>query len=97
MRVLITDHSYRRLKNFRQLGIEVDDIIEASNKIPGQVPTATRFRGFMARSGKEFDLVVKDNDSGRLIITVIGRCQPLARASENSDGVLGHGRLKKRR
>ncbi|MGE5422176.1 MAG: hypothetical protein ACM3QW_02845 [Ignavibacteriales bacterium] len=73
MRILITEHSKKRLRNLRQLGIDSEDLIEASLKIPGQVPIATRFRGFLARSGKVFDLVVKDIDEGRLVITVIGK------------------------
>ncbi len=73
MKVLITEHSRMRLRNLRQSGIDSEDLIEASSKIPGQVPIATRFRGFVARSGKVFDLVVKDIDEGRLVITVIGK------------------------
>ncbi len=55
------------------MGIDDEDLYEASLKIPGQIPVATRFRGFVARSGKVFDLVVKDIDDGRLVITVIGK------------------------
>jgi hypothetical protein len=73
VKVLITEHSKKRLKDLRQSGIAGEDIVEASHKIPGQIPVATRFRGFVARSGKVFDLVVKDIDDGRLIITVIGK------------------------
>lgn len=73
MNVIITEHARKRLKDARQAGIEPEDMVQASLKIPGQVPTATRFRGFVAESGKIFDLVVKDIDSGRLIITLIGK------------------------
>lgn len=73
VRVLITEHSRKRLRDYRQLGIEDEDLYEASIKIPGRIPVATRFRGFIARSGKIFDLVVKDIDDGRLVITVIGK------------------------
>lgn len=73
VRVLITEHSRKRLRDYRQLGIDDDDLYEASIKIPGQIPVATRFRGFVARSGKIFDLVVKDIVDGRLVITVIGK------------------------
>ena len=73
MRVLITDHSRKRLRDYRQSGIMDEDLYEASLRIPGQIPVATRFRGFVARSGKVFDLVVKDIEDGRLVITVIGK------------------------
>ncbi|MGE5397896.1 MAG: hypothetical protein ACM3MK_10235 [Chitinophagales bacterium] len=73
LKVLVTEHSKKRLKDFRQSGIEVEDLILSSLKIPGQVPTATRFRGFVAQKGKVFDLVVKDIEEGRLVITVIGK------------------------
>ncbi|MGE5415330.1 MAG: hypothetical protein ACM3UZ_00930 [Acidobacteriota bacterium] len=73
MKVLVTDHGRKRLKNLRQDGILTEDIIDASQKIPGCVPIATRFRGFEAKSGKIFDLVVKDIDDGRLVITIIGK------------------------
>ncbi|WP_211230014.1 hypothetical protein [Desulfovirgula thermocuniculi] len=49
------------------------DIIAAATSIPGRVPTATRFRGFVARSGRVFDLVAKDIPGGRLVITIIGK------------------------
>lgn len=49
------------------------DIIAAAEAVPGTVLTATRFRGFVARSGRVFDLVVKDIPEGRLVITVIGK------------------------
>ena len=73
MRVLITEHSRKRLKDYRQSGISDEDLYEASLRIPGQVPVATRFRGFVARSGKVFAIVVKDIEDGRLVITVIGK------------------------
>ena len=73
MRVLITEHSRKRLRDYRQSGIMDEDLYEASLRIPGQTPVATRFRGFVARSGKVFDLVVKDIEDGRLVITVIGK------------------------
>lgn len=74
MRILVTAHSRKRLRDIRQAGIRLEDVIDASHEIPGQVPTATRFRGFVARSGKIFDIVVKDTDGGRLVITIIGKC-----------------------
>lgn len=73
MKVYITEHGRKRLKDLRQQGIEVEDVIAASLQVPGQVPVAARFRGFTARSGKIFDLVVKDIDEVRLVITIIGR------------------------
>jgi len=73
VKVLITEHSRKRLRDFRQTGIGDEDLYHASIKIPGQIPIATRFRGFVAQSGKVFDLVVKDIDDGRLVITVIGK------------------------
>lgn len=76
MKVLITGHSKRRLKGQRQGGIDWLDIVEAARTIPGRIPRATRFRGFVARSGKVFDLVVKDSSDGRIVITVIGKNNP---------------------
>lgn len=73
MRVIITEHAARRLREARQTEVTTRDIIAAAESIPGQVLSATRFRGFVARSGRIFDLVVKDIPEGRLIITVIGK------------------------
>jgi len=73
MRVIITEHAKRRLRDLRQEDLTIADIIEAARSIPGAIPTATRFRGFWARSGRVFDLVAKDIPSGRLVITVIGK------------------------
>lgn len=73
MKVIITEHAKKRLNNLRQERITVDDIIRAAQEIPAQVPSAARFRGFLACSGRIFDLVVKDIPAGRLVITVIGK------------------------
>lgn len=73
LNVLITEHTKKRLRDLRQTGIEVEDLTECAAKIPGNIPVATRFRGFEAKSGKVFDLVVKDTEKGRLIITVVGK------------------------
>ena len=73
MRVIITDHARKRLRDYRQEKITVADIIHAVSQIPGQVPTATRFRGFISKSGRIFDIVAKDIPSGRMVITIIGK------------------------
>ena len=73
MRVIITDHARKRLNDYRQDRIAITDIINAATGIPGRIPTATRFRGFFARSGRMFDIVAKDIPTGRLVITVIGK------------------------
>ncbi|NLK00259.1 MAG: hypothetical protein GX318_03340 [Clostridia bacterium] len=73
MRVIISSHSKRRLKEIRQYGVDVADVREAASKIPGKIPKATRFRGFITGTGKMFDLVAKDLPAGRLIITIIGK------------------------
>lgn len=73
MRVIITDHARKRLRDYRQDRILVTDIVTAAFDIPGKIPTATRFRGFVARSGRVFDIVAKDICNGRLVITVIGK------------------------
>jgi len=73
MKILVTEHSRKRLRDLRQSGIELEDLTKCAGKIPGYVPVATRFRGFEAKSGKIFDLVVKDTLEGRLIITVVGK------------------------
>lgn len=73
MRVIITEHARKRLKDARQEGITEKELLEAAQKIPGHIPTATRFRGFMSKSGRIFDLVSKDIPKGRLVITIIGK------------------------
>mgnify|MGYP000173943879 CR=1 FL=1 len=72
MQIIITKHARKRLKDLRQEDITVEDIISAVSGIPGHIPSATRFRGFFAKSGRMFDVVAKDIPSGRLVITVIG-------------------------
>jgi hypothetical protein len=73
LRVVITKHATKRLRDNRQGKIIVDDIIKAARQIPGSIPTATRFRGFAAKSGRIFDIVAKDIPGGRLVITIIGK------------------------
>jgi hypothetical protein len=73
MHVIITSHVKQRLRENRQHGISVQDITRAAKSIPGTVPVATRFRGFLANSGRIFDIVGKDIAQGRLVITVIGK------------------------
>jgi len=73
MRVIITEHARKRLKDLRQDKIVTGDIIVAARGIPGRIPTATRFRGFFAKSGRMFDIVAKDIENGRLVITIIGK------------------------
>jgi len=73
VRVIITEHAKKRLRDMRQGGISLSDIQSAALELPGYIPSATRFRGFIARSGRVFDLVVKDTDGGRLVITIIGK------------------------
>lgn len=76
MKVIITEHAKKRLNNLRQDKITTEDIINAAHEIPAHVPSAARFRGFFARSGRMFDLVVKDISAGRLVITIIGKRSP---------------------
>lgn len=73
MQIIITNHAQKRLKDYRQDKIFLNDIKNAVQQIPGQIPTATRFRGFISKSGRVFDLVAKDIPSGRLVITIIGK------------------------
>jgi len=73
MRIIITQHARKRLKDYRQDKITVSDISYAVRQIPGTIPTATRFRGFMSKSGRVFDIVAKDIPTGRLVITIIGK------------------------
>ncbi|MFY9175359.1 MAG: hypothetical protein WAO24_08555 [Peptococcia bacterium] len=73
MRIIITQHARKRIKTTRQEKITIRDISQATASIPGTIPTATRFRGFISQSGRVFDLVVKDIPTGRLVITVIGK------------------------
>lgn len=73
MRVIITEHARKRLRDLRQEKLTASDIVNAAREIPGKIPTATRFRGFFAKSGRVFDIVAKDIPTGRLVITVIGK------------------------
>ena len=73
MHVIITSHVKQRLREHRQNGISIPDIIQQAKSIPGTVPVATRFRGFVASGGGMFDMVVKDISHGRLVFTVIGK------------------------
>lgn len=73
VRVIITEHARKRLRDYRQDKVTVNDIISAASSIPGKIPTATRFRGFFSKSGRVFDIVAKDLPTGRLVITVIGK------------------------
>lgn len=73
MRVIVTEHALKRLRDERQKGITVGEVIKAAGNLPGRIPTATRFRGFVSRSGHVFDIVAKDILNGRLVITIIGK------------------------
>lgn len=73
MRIIVTVHAQRRLREDRQRGILANDIVKAANGIPGAIPVATRFRGFHSTNGRSFDIVAKDISQGRLVITVIGK------------------------
>jgi hypothetical protein len=73
LRVIITSHARKRLRDQRQGNITIDDIIGAAQQIPGTIPTDTRFRGFFSCSGRVFDIVAKDIPGCRLVITIIGK------------------------
>jgi hypothetical protein len=73
MQIIITSHVKKRLRDDRQGGILIEDVQHGARAIPGTIPIATRFRGFLAISGRSFDLVAKDIAQGRLVITVIGK------------------------
>lgn len=73
MQIIVTEHAKKRLKDPRQEGITPDDVKEAAIRIPGYIPTATRFRGFLSQNGRVFDIVAKDIGTGRLVITIIGK------------------------
>lgn len=73
MRIIITRHAQKRLKELRQENITAADILKATQGIPGFISTATRFRNFVSASGRMFDIVIKDTEMGRLVITIIGK------------------------
>lgn len=73
MNILVTAHARKRLLEVRQHGISLNDIIREAKQIPGKIPIATRFRGFVSTNGQIYDMVAKDIANGRLIITIIGR------------------------
>ena len=64
MHVIITSHVKQRLREHRQHSITVQDIIHQAKSIPGTIPVATRFRGFISHTGRMFDMVVKDIAQG---------------------------------
>lgn len=71
--VFVTKHARKRLVQARQMGITIEDVIKEVRKIPGNIPIATRFRGFISTNGQMYDIVLKDIPKGRLIITIIGK------------------------
>lgn len=73
MQVVISNHAARRLQDSRQGGISADDLARAAMQVPGRVPAATRFRGYSAKSGRQFDFVIKDVQNTRLVVTIIGK------------------------
>jgi len=73
MRIIVSQHAKKRLGDLRQSSISVDDILKAASAVPGYIPSATRFRGFVSSQGRVFDIVAKDVSNGRLIITIIGK------------------------
>lgn len=73
MRIIVSKHARKRLRDVRQSSITPEDIVKAASAIPGHIPTATRFRGFISPCGKVFDIVAKDVSNGRLVITIIGK------------------------
>jgi len=73
MRIIVTEHAKKRLREERQEGINISDVVRVAKLIPGYVPIATRFRSFQAVSGRFFDIVAKDVAIGRLVITIIGK------------------------
>jgi len=73
MRVIVTEHAKKRLREERQEGITIADVARVAKQIPGNIPIATRFRSFQASSRRIFDIVAKDVSIGRLVITIIGK------------------------
>ena len=73
MKVIVTHHVRKRLNESRQQGVSLEDVKRAAKELPGQIPSATRFRGFISADGRFFDIVAKDLNNGRLVITVIGK------------------------
>ena len=71
--VFVTAHARKRLVETRQKGISIEDIIRDAKRIPGHIPIATRFRGFISTNGQIYDIVAKDIPKGRLVITIIGK------------------------
>lgn len=69
MRIIVSQHAQKRLGDLRQSSISIEDIIRAASAVPGYIPSATRFRGFVSSNGRVFDIVAKDVANGRLIIT----------------------------
>lgn len=73
MKIIVTEHAKKRLREERQDGITIGDVVRVAKIIPGTIPIATRFRSFQSNSGRFFDIVAKDVGIGRLVITIIGK------------------------
>lgn len=68
-----TSHNRIRLPQKRQDGVTAKDIVRVAKRIPGTIDKAMKFRENISAAGRVFDIVVRDTEDGRLVLTVIGR------------------------
>lgn len=77
LRVCLTTHALKRLREERQGGITMGDVVSAVARIPGYVVYPTRFCRLRGSGGRLFDAVICDKKEGRVttrvVITLIGR------------------------
>lgn len=72
MKLILTNHAKERLNQYRQKGINKQDIFNTLYKYKkSKIPFETIIRG-KAKSGRRFHVVAVDNEDGRKIITIVG-------------------------
>jgi hypothetical protein len=71
--VRLTTHANDRIKEFRQHGVSIEDVVKAARSVPGRIPYSMKFRNFVASSEAVFDLVMLDNLCRRVVVSVIGK------------------------
>lgn len=76
-RILFTFHALRRMSGRRQDGIEIEDVYAACNLskeiLFKGVPFKIKLKGYAAKSGKKFSIVVVDEklESGEVVLRIV--------------------------
>lgn len=78
-RIIFSRHANQRLTEVRQEGVTHEDVYAACYKakevLYAGVPEELKLKGFLAESGRKFDMVIVDKplENALLIVTVIGK------------------------